>query len=64
VDRTVDSEVSEKRKLVASQHLSASFGMGCFQHPDETAEGLQINLIQKYSGRNGISVPSRKNGLF
>jgi hypothetical protein len=48
--RTVDSEISLKRKQVARKRLSASFSSGGLQiqHPDETADGLQINIIQKY----------------
>ena len=40
-----------KRRLVAKNRISASFGMGGLQIPDPqtTVEGLQINLIQKLS---------------
>jgi hypothetical protein len=47
--KMVNFETFEKRRLVARNQLSASFGMGSLQiHPENTAEGLQINLIQKY----------------
>ena len=40
-----------KRRLVAKNRISASFGMGGLQIPDPqtTVEGLQINLLQKLS---------------
>jgi hypothetical protein len=46
----VNAETLQKRRLVARKRLSASFGMSGLQIqlPEETAEGLQINLIQKY----------------
>jgi hypothetical protein len=46
--RTADSEIVQKRRLVASKRLSASFHEGGLQiqKPTETAEGLR-NLIRK-----------------
>jgi hypothetical protein len=40
----------QKRRLVAAKRLSASFDKGGLQirHPEETAEGLRLNLLQKY----------------
>ncbi len=40
----------QKRRLVAAKRLSASFDKGGLQIqlPEETAEGLQLNLLQKY----------------
>jgi hypothetical protein len=47
--RTVDSETVQKRRLVASKRLAASFHKGGLQiqQPVEMAEGLRIHLIQK-----------------
>jgi hypothetical protein len=47
--RTVDSETVQKRRLVASKRLAASFHKGGLQiqQPGEKAEGLRVNLIQK-----------------
>jgi hypothetical protein len=47
--RTVDSETVQKRSLVASKRLLATFHKGGLQIQKltETAEGLRINLIQK-----------------
>jgi hypothetical protein len=46
--KMVNAETLQKRRLVARKQ--ASFGMGHLQiqHPEETAKGLRINLIQKY----------------
>ncbi|RPH76440.1 MAG: reverse transcriptase family protein, partial [Planctomycetaceae bacterium] len=51
--KTVDGETIPKRRLVAAKRLSASFEKGGLQiqHPKETAEGLRLNLIQKYFRR-------------
>ncbi len=40
----------QKRRLVAAKRLSASFDKGGLQIqlPEETAEGLRLNLLQKY----------------
>jgi hypothetical protein len=47
--RTNDSNTVQKRRLVATKRLPASFDKGGLQiqHPSETAEGLRLNLIQK-----------------
>ncbi len=46
----VNAETFQKRSLVARKQLSASYDMDGLQiqFPEETAEGLRINLIQKY----------------
>jgi hypothetical protein len=51
--RTADSETVQKRRLVASKQLSASFHEGGLQiqKPTETAEGLR-NLIQNASKKS------------
>jgi hypothetical protein len=48
--RTENDTMIQKRRLVAAKRLSASFDKGGLQiqHPEETAEGLRLNLIQKY----------------
>ncbi len=47
--RTNDSNLIQKRRLVAVRRLPASFDKGGLQiqHPAETAEGLRLNLLQK-----------------
>jgi hypothetical protein len=47
--QTNDSNTVQKRRLVATKRLPASFDKGGLQiqHPSETAEGLRLNLIQK-----------------
>jgi hypothetical protein len=49
--RTENDTRIQKRRLVAAKRLSASFDKGGLQiqHPVETAEGLRLNLLQKYS---------------
>ena len=44
-----EGQTVAKRRLVAKNRISASFGMGGLQIPDPqtTVEGLQINLLQK-----------------
>jgi hypothetical protein len=46
----VMAETIKKSHLVTSKPLSASLGKGRLQiqHPNEVAEGLRLNLIQKY----------------
>jgi hypothetical protein len=48
--RTENNVTVQKRRLVVAKRLSASFDKGGLQilHPSETAEGLRLNLIQKY----------------
>ncbi len=48
--RTESDTTIQKRRLVAAKRLSASFEKGGLQiqHPEETAEGLRLNLLQKY----------------
>jgi hypothetical protein len=48
--RTENDATVQKRQLVEAKRLSARFDKGGLQipHPDETAEGLQLNLMQKY----------------
>jgi hypothetical protein len=48
--RTENDVTVQKRRLVVAKRLSASFDKGGLQipHPNETAEGLRLNLIQKY----------------
>jgi hypothetical protein len=48
--RTENDMTIQKRRLVAEKRLSASFDKGGLQipHPEETAEGLRLNLLQKY----------------
>ncbi len=48
----------QKRRLVATKRLSASFDKGGLQipHPSETAEGLRLNLIQKYFNQQQSTV--------
>jgi hypothetical protein len=53
VGKTIGNEndtTIQKRQLVAAKRLSASFDKGGLQiqHPEETAEGLRLNLLQKY----------------
>jgi hypothetical protein len=47
--RSNNRETIQKRRLVATKRIHASFDKGGLQiqHPAETAEGLQLNLIQK-----------------
>jgi hypothetical protein len=47
--RSNDLETIQKRRLVAAKRLSASFDKGGLQiqHHRKTAEGLQLNIIQK-----------------
>jgi hypothetical protein len=47
--RTTESVTTQKRRLVATNRLSASFDKGGLQiqHPKETSAGLRLNLIQK-----------------
>jgi hypothetical protein len=47
--RTTESVTTQKRRLVATKRLSASFDKGGLQiqHPKETSAGLRLNLIQK-----------------
>jgi hypothetical protein len=47
--RTNNSNSIQKRRLVATTRLPASFDKGGLQiqHPAETAEGLRLNLLQK-----------------
>ncbi len=47
--RTENDATVQKRQLVEAKRLSARFDKGGLQipHPDETAEGLQLNLMQK-----------------
>ena len=51
-----EGQTVAKRRLVAKNRISASFGMGGLQIPDPqtTVEGLQINLLQKLFKRNCI----------
>jgi hypothetical protein len=48
--RTENDTTIQKRRLVAAKRLSASFDKGGLQiqHPEETAAGLRLNLLQKY----------------
>jgi hypothetical protein len=47
--RSNNQETVQKRRLVATKRIPASFDKGGLQiqHPAETAEGLRLNLIQK-----------------
>jgi hypothetical protein len=47
--RTNDSNTIQKRRLVATKRLAASFDKGGLQiqHPKDTSSGLRLNLIQK-----------------
>jgi hypothetical protein len=47
--RTANTETIQKRRLVASKRIAASFNKGGLQiqPPAEAAEGLRLNLIQK-----------------
>jgi hypothetical protein len=60
--RTSDAVTTQKRRLVATKRLSASFDKGGLQiqHPKETAAGLRLNLIQKCYKR----VSAGKNTMF
>jgi len=51
--RQQDGEKIQKRRLVAKDRISASFNKGGLQvpHPSDTAEGLQLNLLQKIYNR-------------
>ena len=51
-----DGETVQKRRLVAKDRISASFNRGGLQvpHPAETAEGLQLNLLQKIYNRERL----------
>jgi hypothetical protein len=48
--RTENDTTIQKRHLVAEKRLSANFDKGGLQipHPEEMAQGLHLNLIQKY----------------
>jgi hypothetical protein len=48
--RTENDATIQKIHLVAAKRLSASFDKGGLQipHPEEIADGLRLNLIQKY----------------
>ena len=54
-----DGETIQKRRLVAKDRIPASFNRGGLQvpHPDDTAEGLHLNLLQKI--QNKIRLPHR-----
>jgi hypothetical protein len=54
-----DGETVQKRRLVAKDRIPASFNRGELQvpHPDDTAEELQLNLLQKI--QNKIRLPHR-----
>jgi hypothetical protein len=58
--RTENGTTIQKRRLVAAKRLSASFGKGGLQipHPNETAEGLRLNMIQKYYRKISNNQPS------
>jgi hypothetical protein len=48
--RTENEAAIQKRHLVAAKRLSASFDKVGLQipHPEDIADGLRLNLIQKY----------------
>jgi hypothetical protein len=50
--KTVNQETIQKRRLVSRKRLSASLDKGGLeiQHPNKTAAGLKIDLIQKKEG--------------
>ncbi len=54
-----DGQTIQKRRLVAKDRIPASFNRGGLQvpHPDDTAEGLHLNLLQKI--QNKIRLPHR-----
>ncbi len=58
--RTENDTTIQKRRLVAAKHLSASFGKLGLQipHPNETAEDLRLNMIQKYYRKVRNNQPS------
>jgi hypothetical protein len=50
MDDNRNDTMIQKRRLVAAKRLTASFDKGGLQIslPEETTEGLRLNLIQKY----------------
>jgi hypothetical protein len=58
--RTENDTTIQKRRLVAAECLSASFDKGGLQipHPEETAEGLRLNLLQKYFRKISSNQPT------